>query len=682
MIKITTTNEAAMNRIQPVFYIASTLLSLLALFSSPIFAGHSSIEDPLDNYYLDQIPVVLSATRLNQPQLEAPAAATIIDREMIKASGLKEVAELFMLVPGMQVAHTNGNYPAVTYHGLSDEYSRRMQVLIDGGSMYIPTVGGVLWSDLPLQIEDIERIEVIRGPNAASFGPNSFLGVINIITAHASQDSGLMVKATKGERGYNKLLLRQAGSNGDLDYRLNGSYLEDGGLSTLHDSQRTNSFNGRIDYRATAHDTFQLNFGVSEGPREKGNDELPHHSQQRSAFYQSLRWEHQKNRNENFTLKFLYNYSDTSGSYFDDFGSGGVITANIDDSRKAERFDLEFQHTSKPSEHTRFIWGLGARHDRVRMPLWLNQKDYESNIMQRVFANFEWHIFDNLILNSGTLYEKNSIVAPEWSPRVALNYLFLPTQSFRLIASRSHRTPDITEKELNVVVHTNIEDDQQFKSLNKPKSERADYIEFGYHGIFLENRLNADFKVYRQTFHELITKQNKAYICTDGTVLPTATCPPGSILNPNGDEFDPYGNLDSATTEGYELELNYHPTRRTLIHAGYSKIKIFSKDTEEDISESAPTDSFNLLISQKLANHWQISSAFYYRSEMEWLLSGGQLDDYKRIDFTLSKMFRLSEKEELTLSFTMQTALDKNEEFSDDNEFDNRGFLEIEYQLQ
>jgi iron complex outermembrane receptor protein len=653
-----------MNHIQSFFHITATLSSLLAFFSSPIFADTSNIDDPLGTYYLDQVPVVLSATRLNQPQLEAPAAVTIIDREMIKASGLKEIAELFMLVPGMQVAHSSGNYPAVTYHGLSDEYSRRMQVLIDGSSMYIPTVGGVLWSDLPLQMDDIERIEVIRGPNAASFGPNSFLGVINIITTHASQDSGLMVKAIKGGRGYNKLLLRQAGSNGDLDYRLNGSYLEDDGFSTFHDSQRTNSFNGRVDYRVTARDTLQLNFGFSEGPREQGDGEFPNRSAQREAFYQSLHWEHQESQDESISLQFLYNYSNSKDHFLSDFGSG--VTANIDDSKKAERLDIQLQHTFKPTENTRLIWGAGARRDRVRMPFWFDKKSYESNYMQRAFANLEWHILDNLILNTGALYEENSIAEPEWSPRAALNYLFLPTQSIRLIASRSHRTADIAEKELNVVVHMNTPggpiDNIQFRSLSEPKSEWADYIEFGYHGLFLKNKLNADLKVYRQTLHQLITKQ-----------------PSVTLL---GDKFDPYGNLDSAVTEGYEIEFNYRPSQRTLIHAGYSKTKIFSRDTEEDISESAPTDSFNLLVSQKLPNHWQISSAFYYRSEMEWLLSGGQLDDYKRIDFTLTKMFRLSEKEELTLSFTMQTALDKNEEFSNDNEFDNRSFLEIEYQLK
>jgi len=661
-------------------FISAVISCFLHLTSSPVLADNADL-DPINSYYLEQAPVVLSATRLSQPQLEAPAAVTIIDREMIKASGLKEIAELFLLVPGMQVAHQNGHYPTATYHGLSDEYSRRMQVLIDGSSMYLPTVGGVLWSDLPLQMEDIERIEVIRGPNAASFGPNSFLGVINITTAHASQDPGLMVKAVTGEKGYRRLLLRHGGSNGYFDYRINASYLEDDGFSTLHDSQKTSTLNGRLDYRATSRDLLQLNFGYSEGPREKGSETFPERTQQREAFYQTLRWEHHKNQDENFSLQFLYNYSNTEDRFFNNFGSG--ITANIDDSQKAERLDLEFQHTFKPGESKRLVWGLAVRRDRIKMPFWLDQSSYESNYLQRIFANLEWHIFDNLILNTGALYEQNSVTDPAWSPRIALNYLFLPTQSARFIATRAFRTPTITEKNINVVVHTNIEDEQLFKSVNDPNSERADYVEIGYHGIFLNHSLNADFKVYRQTFHQLIGKKDRAYLCSDGSLLYSATCPPSnSLLNPSGDKFTPVGNLDSAVNQGYEMEVNYRPTRRTLIHAGYSKTKIFSRDTKEDFSESAPTDTFNLLVSQKLQNNWQISSAFYYRSEMEWLLSGSPLESHRRIDFTLSKMIKLTEKEALTLSFTMQTALDEGHEFDSDNYLDDRGFLEIEYQLQ
>src|SRR5512139_2616870 len=106
---------------------------------------------------LQDFPVVLSASRLAQPLSEAPNAMTVIDRDMIKASGFRTISDLFRLVPGMYVSYFTGNQPIVSYHGTTDQYSRRMQVLVDGRSVYLPPFSSVDWEDIPLQIVDIER---------------------------------------------------------------------------------------------------------------------------------------------------------------------------------------------------------------------------------------------------------------------------------------------------------------------------------------------------------------------------------------------------------------------------------------------------------------------------------------------------------------------------------------------
>ena len=144
------------------------LLNISLLFISSF--SHSVLAEsntPSEEEFFGEIPIVLTATRLAQPATEAPAAISIIDREMIKASGAREIADVFKLVPGFVVSHESGYTPIVMYHGLSDEYARRMQVLIDGRSVYSPSGGGVEWSNLPLTVDDIERIEVIRVPNPA-----------------------------------------------------------------------------------------------------------------------------------------------------------------------------------------------------------------------------------------------------------------------------------------------------------------------------------------------------------------------------------------------------------------------------------------------------------------------------------------------------------------------------------
>ena len=173
--------------------------------------------------FFGELPVVLSVSRLSQPVSEAPAAVTVIDQDMIRASGFRDIPELLRLVPGFSVAYTRDNTWAAGYHGLGDAYSRRFQVLVDGRSIYSPHYGAVYWTDLPLSIDDIERIEVVRGPNAAVHGANAFVAVINIITKTAAQVPGEFVSMQFGEQAMRGLTVRHGGGDASLRYRLTAS---------------------------------------------------------------------------------------------------------------------------------------------------------------------------------------------------------------------------------------------------------------------------------------------------------------------------------------------------------------------------------------------------------------------------------------------------------------------------
>ncbi len=109
--------------------------------------------------FFEEQPLILTVSRISKPLLESPASVTVIDRQMIEAAGVRELADLFRLVPGLVVGYHSGHAPVVTYHGLGQEFGRRMQVLIDGRSVFIPSFGGVPWSNLPLLIEDIQRVD-------------------------------------------------------------------------------------------------------------------------------------------------------------------------------------------------------------------------------------------------------------------------------------------------------------------------------------------------------------------------------------------------------------------------------------------------------------------------------------------------------------------------------------------
>jgi iron complex outermembrane receptor protein len=136
------------------------------------------------------LPQVLTATRLKQSAAAVPGSMTVIDSELIKASGARDISELLRLVPGMMVGYTTGNQAAVNYHGTSASDARRMQVLIDGRSVYRAGLATVDWSDIPVAMEDIERIEVFRGPNTVSYGANALMAVVNILTRSPANSHG------------------------------------------------------------------------------------------------------------------------------------------------------------------------------------------------------------------------------------------------------------------------------------------------------------------------------------------------------------------------------------------------------------------------------------------------------------------------------------------------------------
>ena len=110
--------------------------------------------------FFGAIPMVLTASRLAQSPLDAPAPVTVIDREMIVASGFNEIHDLLRLAPGFLVADHPDGPPAVASHGLGDAHARRIKVMVDGRTINSPLWGNVIWDNLPLRVDDVERIEV------------------------------------------------------------------------------------------------------------------------------------------------------------------------------------------------------------------------------------------------------------------------------------------------------------------------------------------------------------------------------------------------------------------------------------------------------------------------------------------------------------------------------------------
>jgi iron complex outermembrane receptor protein len=180
---------------------------------SPPDLGLSTLED------LMKIQIT-SASRKEQHADEVPAAVFVITQDAIRRSGMRTLPELFRLVPGVQVAQVTSSYWSVSIRGFNDQFPNKLLVLIDGRSVYKRVFSGVFWDAEDLVLDDIDRIEVIRGPGAAVWGANAVNGVINIVTKSAKDTQGALVRLSAGTFDRAQATARYGGSFGSAAYRV------------------------------------------------------------------------------------------------------------------------------------------------------------------------------------------------------------------------------------------------------------------------------------------------------------------------------------------------------------------------------------------------------------------------------------------------------------------------------
>ncbi|WP_324188243.1 TonB-dependent receptor plug domain-containing protein [Pseudomonas mucoides] len=242
---------------------------VLALMFSPSLLA--------DDLFLDNepLPQVLTATRLKQSPAAVPGSMTVIDSELINASGARDISELLRLVPGMMVGNISGNQATVNYHGTNATEARRLQVLIDGRSVYRAGLATVDWSDIPVAMEDIERIEVFRGPNTVSYGANALMAVVNIITRNPANSHGTRVKVTRGQRGINDYYASQGTGWDGGDLRLSLSGQQDDGFDSdrngadYRDSRRLNRFNLAVSQTLAQSQSIDWQLNAKEGTNQR-----------------------------------------------------------------------------------------------------------------------------------------------------------------------------------------------------------------------------------------------------------------------------------------------------------------------------------------------------------------------------------------------------------------------------
>lgn len=671
----------------------------MALVLGGLLAAHGPAQAAVtESDFFDEMPVVLSVSRLSQPVNEAPAAVTVIDQEMIRASGFRDIPDLLRLVPGFSVAYTRDNTWAIGYHGMADAFSRRFQVLVDGRSIYSAAYGAVNWGELPLSIDDIERIEVVRGPNAATYGANAFLAVINIITKDPSQTLGSFASVQYGEQGMRGVTLRHGGEQGDLRYRLTLSAQTRDRFETdvpngatpikLYEETQTYFVNGRADYRVSATDEISTQFGISVGDWQAGhsiNGEEPT-GQNVSAQYAQFKYRRTASPDDEWMVQAYFSrnnldapnqveicldsgpadnpfavpepvacptWTSTPARYL---GTGEILEASID--WLQTRFNLEFQRNQRLAPDLRMVWGAEVRHETVESLRYLDSSETFDGTLARAYVNLEWRARPALLVQGGAMLERHYFTGTDISPRVAINYTLAEGHTMRLNVSQAYRSPTFFEQQGNLTYRTTAGATvtQLFAPSAPLRPERIVSREIGYVGQYDALHMQLDAKLFHDTIYD--------YINSNSDILPA--------------RFD---NRAAYTVRGGDLQLNWQPLPGLRLSAQYARAFIGADpDVDEDLNESAPRNSFSLLARYELGRGWTASAGVYRSGYMKWLSEGDETQAFTRWDARLARRWTW-QGHTLEAAVVGQSLGEDYEEFRDSNIFSQRvyGSLSINW---
>lgn len=653
--------------------------------------------------FVGEIDTVISATRINQLLTESPSSITIIDQAMIQASGAIEIGDVMRLVPGMQVAYPEGNQMAVTYHGFSDAFPRSMEVLVDGRAIYQPSFSDVDWLFLGVVLEDIERIEVIRGSNSPLYGSNAIDGVINIITRQPYQDRGTFARATAGDMNTRNGVLRHGDSIGELDYRVTLNYQEadgfDGNLDSTNDNRKIRGVSTRSIWNPRPSDEVDIQLGFSEGDLGAGaeptHDPQPHDKNIRNQ-YQFLKWRRALKDNADVSWKTYHNGYSSNDNYRDllshAFDAPPEAIPFILDGRpdqkasygtfdyKGHRYDTEVQYTSPHTGKLRSVIGAGVRLDRLQSETLTNSNKWFDEVSERVFANLGYRANNHLLMNLGLMGEASDQYSSYLSPRLGVNWLFNSNHSVRISYAKARRKPSLVEENMEWIFALDDGTDYLVSRLSDDlKPESLESYELGFVNYWLDRKLLLDAKVFKERTTDIIHS-----LSDRGTEQPFPEIDIDTSV---------FKNDGKRIVKGGEIMLKYQAGPRDFISLSYANMDVdvfivrnFNKPNgkppriQEGQDGAVPRHTISILGSLTLPMGFEISGGFYRISDMEWRGDGDEIDDYSRIDGRIARRWKAGSTR-MMLEGIVQNMGGDYTSFRDENTFETRAFARFSIQF-
>ncbi len=633
--------------------------------------------------YLSDVPTVISVSRLTQTLDDTPGALTILDRDFIRMTGARNVVDVLRFVPGFQTTSSfETDAPIATYHGRSNDWANRIQVLVDGRSVYsglLQGSAGIGWQTLAL--DDIERIEILRGSNSATYGARAFLGVVNIVSRDVRETTGTAVGLTRGENAAADAGMRVGWTMGDASFRLSADSVSDDGLQGAFGKNHTERLNFSSHWDLEHGADLALRAGgvgiyAGRGSLEAGQFGNPARMRFQGSKFIQADWSAPWGESQDLSLSASHteNSERDSFTYLDHLVLPGIPVdfygATIDFGGNETVDTLTAQHTIRFSPSLRGVWGAELRQERIDSRAQFDQLAGVSTHFFRLFGSAEWRLNDTLLLNAGALAERSNIAGDSLSPRLMLNWRVAPGHTLRVGASTAFRPPSAFEKYGQVQYYdASGQYATGYFTYNNGTlaSEKLFSRELGYHLAPRESEVSADVRVFSEHISDGVG-------ATNGTVIPGLQ--PSTTLN--GEDY----RIDGVELQG---QWNLSPATQLMLAQNWTTIAINASpsggSTWFRTEHGAPRYAASLSLMHTFAQGLHLSLmhqvvddvALLSISNSPWLFS------MQRTDVRLAQDFRIAGKK-AELSFVLQNL---GEPFQDGDwkfRFNRRALISLKFE--
>lgn len=589
---------------------------------------------------------VTSVSKKAEKSSQAAAAIYVITDEDIRRSGMQSVPELLRMVPGLQVAQSGSQNWAITSRGTNGQFANRLLVLIDGRTVYTPIFSGVWWDVQNLMLEDIQRIEVIRGPGATLWGANAVNGVINIITKNAKDTQGALVTAAAGTHERAAGGARYGGTVGDLSYRSYAQYFNNDQEHTVaNNTVGIQPGSGAQDQWHNTQGGFRLDWNHSDKEQQTLQGDVYKGIENATRFLPIV------------NSPFLNPVNDTDevsganvlGRVKHELSPGSDITLQayydsvvrqsefIGYSFNTQTFDLDFQHNWKLNSRNDVTWGLGYRRidSGFGNSFYVNfsPENYYENLYSGFIQDKLTLVPEKLFLTFGTKLEHNDFSGFELEPSVRIAWTPTPNQTVWSAVSRAVRTPVQADQNLNLVLAAVPGAPTTIIAQQGTRGAIADVVtsyELGYR-IQPADNLSLDVAGF-------INEYRSADSFTDGT--------PSSVTNPVFGSYTLFPELstnnNSSETHGIELSSTWEATKHIKLSGSYTLYyeTVHSVGTALAPPEGgAPKQQFNLRSYVDLTHDLQWDTMLYYVDKLDAVSDGFgntiSVPAYTRLDMRL-----------------------------------------------